>query len=656
MLTESNIENKFKKMNTISMETDVVVEDKQKELSLDCYCRKTTLKSITQDHDIVSTLEQLVVNTSHIIRDTYNFVRLYMIHLLSNNEKLPIINKEFMRAVFTLVSNRKRIKGTKADIIYGQLEQFYDEEYKPFQRIKVDAVPKDILEYESTTIITSIENHIKVSLFSYVKKLAFVLTYDDPLQYKKVLTDLLNKDLLSKKKVKKNKTSDRTKTNKKQGECDVFKSNEQYHTVIRHFNPLITNAIKETISVSGKPQLCFPLMYTIASMVEEKRLENDINAKARKLRSCAIIPLRRSLVPKYIRLDNSIFTRVFRVMMKEKKLDIWENIKNEVAKTMKSKEGFMLSSFQTDGVACSLVFKKGNRYVEGTKRPKARFSEKYFEDLGLYDEFKGKRIVAIDPNKGNLVYCFDGKTTLRYTQNERRKASKKTIHKYRRKNKENTIGEGIIKNRLDDLSGFNSRSCSYVGFKDYVGTKNLYNRDFCSLYQDTMFRKNNWHSWINLRRSEDKFANRFKDTYVDKISVDGRDVYDMKNTVVVFGDWEERPSFLRGKEPTKGKGMRSLLRKAGLTVYLLDEFRTSKTCHICNSENESNVISREDPRPWKKGESQLVWGLLRCTNGDCRRIHNRDFNSASNILEISRTIICSGNRPNIFDRSLCCND
>ena len=40
---------------------------------------------------------------------------------------------------------------------------------------------------------------------------------------------------------------------------------------------------------------------------------------------------------------------------------------------------------------------------------------------------------------------------------------------------------------------------------------------------------------------------------------------------------------MKFKEATKGKGMRTLFRKAGFQTYLIDEFRTSCRCSKCET-------------------------------------------------------------------------
>jgi hypothetical protein len=82
------------------------------------------------------------------------------------------------------------------------------------------------------------------------------------------------------------------------------------------------------------------------------------------------------------------------------------------------------------------------------------------------------------------------------------------------------------------------------------------------------------------------------------------------------------------KEPIKGKGIRTLFRKAGFNSYLVDEFRTSCRCSNCEIGICSKMMIRENPRPFRTGNI-LVHGLICCKNK--RGYWNRDVNGATNI-------------------------
>ena len=71
--------------------------------------------------------------------------------------------------------------------------------------------------------------------------------------------------------------------------------------------------------------------------------------------------------------------------------------------------------------------------------------------------------------------------------------------------------------------------------------------------------------------------------------------------VIGIGDWEQK-KHRKFKEPVKGKGFRSLLRRGGFKVYLVDEFRTSCKCSHCQHEDGKceTFRVRRDPNKKKK--------------------------------------------------------
>ncbi|CAK9864415.1 unnamed protein product [Sphagnum jensenii] len=109
-----------------------------------------------------------------------------------------------------------------------------------------------------------------------------------------------------------------------------------------------------------------------------------------------------------------------------------------------------------------------------------------------------------------------------------------------------------------------------------------------------------------------------------------------EEVVVAIGDWEQR-HHRKFKEPTKGKGFRTLLCKASYDVYLVDEFRTSCRCSHCEEHGECKTfLECENLRPYRTGRTRtgrtLRHGLVRCKT--CQRLWNRDTNASSNIWRV----------------------
>ena len=140
---------------------------------------------------------------------------------------------------------------------------------------------------------------------------------------------------------------------------------------------------------------------------------------------------------------------------------------------------------------------------------------------------------------------------------------------------------------------------------------------------------------MNRKRSEHKMLNKFKAKFGTP-----------EETIIGFGDWEQKKQ-MKYKEPTKGIGMRTLFRKAGYHVYLVDEFRTSCRCSKCEGECEK-FRECQNPRPWKKNETTLRHGLLMCKT--CKGLWNRDVNSSFNIFKIVEETIAGKGRPEYLQR------
>ena len=111
---------------------------------------------------------------------------------------------------------------------------------------------------------------------------------------------------------------------------------------------------------------------------------------------------------------------------------------------------------------------------------------------------------------------------------------------------------------------------------------------------------------------------------------------------------------MKFKEPTKGKGLRKVFKRAGYNVLLVNEYNTSKKSFIDGCETEK-FKEQKDPRPWKNGELRQKHGLLRtkCVNENKSNvvITNRDFNGSMNIRTRSYNTINGIDIPEWLKRS-----
>jgi hypothetical protein len=116
-------------------------------------------------------------------------------------------------------------------------------------------------------------------------------------------------------------------------------------------------------------------------------------------------------------------------------------------------------------------------------------------------------------------------------------------------------------------------------------------------YNGYIYRELKLGSYMRRQITEARLLSRFKKLFGGP-----------EETIVAIGDFEHR-KHRKFKELVKGKGFRTLFRKAGYSVYLVDEFRTSCRCSACGGEwatpktfrvceSESPVSNRQYPAPW----------------------------------------------------------
>jgi hypothetical protein len=273
--------------------------------------------------------------------------------------------------------------------------------------------------------------------------------------------------------------------------------------------------------------------------------------------------------------------------------------------------------------------------------------EQYIDDLSA-DETEGlkqKAVVGIDPNMSDLLYCVneDASKQYRYTQNQRRQETK--VKKYRQimlneKNHTTVEGRSIIEWE-SNLSTYDRKTVDSDRFKAFIKAKLLVNSKVTDFYEGRLYRKMRLNTFYNTRKSEQGLVQRFKEIFGTP-----------EEAVIGIGDWEQR-KHRKFKEPVKGKGFRTLLRKAGYSVFLVDEFRTSCQCSHCQSEGAKceKFRVRLDPNTKKATEDRhlrLVHGLLLCQQ--CNRLWNRDVNSSINIARLTRQALEGRGRPDYLSR------
>ena len=620
---------------------------------------KTSLKSILKHPDInLSIINDAVIKANKIVIHTLQFLKLYLLDYYEHhNNTLPVISKELINNSMKVVcgeKEEKRGKPPKKETVElkEKLTTFFNEHYLPTtQTDPIDyAGLNTVLDYLKEDVITMYENNIQLHYVEYVER------YVNVVWKKNFITEKIRK--LSKTK-KERETRVRSLCNELRKikndllnvDTKIYTSKSYYHKWIteqkQHILPSKSKYEKNSIFYDLK---CKPIDYFPCMIFMMKQVENELESVNN------VFPLRNEITPKYIRLDTTTLVNLLlrkeqgnkgfyktEGNLKKHEDKIWEFFFRTERKLF-TKIGFSFHHMiSTDGVGVSILFLRKD--LVGKKLPmmkKKIAKELYIDELDDYTNLQNKKIIGIDAGKCDLIYCVDGATkeatTFRYSQDQRRKETK--MKKYNNiilamKTKK-IQGKTIIEYETD-LSHYNRKTLDIERFKEYLCEKNRINHILFGFYRKELFRKLKFGRYINIKRNEQKMINQFKKTFGNPEEV-----------VICIGDWEQRKQ-MKFKEPTIGKGIRTLFRKNNYNVFLVDEFRTSCKCSNCDGGVCEKFRVRKHPNK-KKDELRLIHGLLRCKSG-CG-LWNRDRNGSSNIYKIAEKAIKKLERPSYLCREI----
>jgi len=622
---------------------------------------KTSLKNVLKHPEInTKILNDAVVKSNKIVIHTLQFLKLYLLdYYENNNQTLPVVSKELINNSMKVVcgeKTEKRGKPAKNETIEMKdiLTTFYNHHYLPLtQNDPIDyAGLNTVLDYLKEDVITMYENNIQLHYVEYVER------YVNVVWKKKMIVDKIRKLGKTQKEREarvRNLCAELRKIKNDLLNVDgkPYQSNNYYHKWIaeqkQHILPHRKKFEKNSVMYDLK---CKTMEYFPCMIFMMKQVENDGKSVNN------VFPLRSEIAPKYIRLDTT--TLVNLLLRKEHGTKAFFKTKGELKKNedkiwkfffrterkMFHKTGFSFHHMvSTDGIGLSILLLRDD--LVGKKLPmmkKGISKELYIDELDDYSTLQNKTIVGIDPGKEDLIYCVDDASkdanVFRYSQNQRRKETK--MKKYNNiilAMKTNKIEGKTIIEYETELSHFNRKSLQITKYKEYLREKNRINHILFQFYRKELFRKLKFGKYINIKRNEQQMISNFKKAYGNA-----------DNVVICIGDWEQRKQ-MKYKEPTLGKGIRTLFRKNNFNVFLVDEFRSSCKCSKCDGGVCEKFMVRMHPNKKKnKDELRLMHGLLRCKSG-CGS-WNRDRNGSSNIYKIAKNAINNIERPSYLCREI----
>jgi hypothetical protein len=595
--------------------------------------------------DIFNTIQDAVYRTNYITTKTYLLLRLWCLEKYHNGFDIPIINEDTikmcMRALLLPSSGRKPKK--ENELLFKEFKALHSFDLENGKNLS------SILSYYATTILTSIENNIKLHFFDYVNR--FINSY-----FKHLYKDRLN-DKEFKKQLYKELYS--VKSDIING---TLKSDEKYHNWINDYHyKIVPQEYDKSYQYDVK---CHPqkyLKYMIFMNIELEKIEGKMYQ---------FFPLQTSITPNHIQVDTKaiiellvdydkktyldnvilykemLWSKYFRISPKIKNYEFdhtiitdgyavalrfihKDYIEGELLKNEKKKQGRKNAKENKDKQSKNKKTKTDKKIKrdETKEEIKDEIIDFPYIDEVAKEELEGKHIF-IDPGKRTLFTMMDDEGKFfSYTNKQRVSETKRLQYQNKLKKYKDHLG---ITEKENELSSYNSKTCDLDNYKSFIHKKISINKELYKLYQDKKFRQYKWYAFINKKRTEDNMLNKIEKTYG-------------KESIIIIGDWcieKQMKNFIS----TPNIGLKRKL-KERFKVYNIDEYRTS--CLNYKTEEPCSNIYLSD----KNNKSRKIHSILtyKMENNRLGCI-NRDKNGCKNIQKIFEYYIKNNERPEKYKR------
>ena len=676
---------------------------------------KIPLASVVRSPSVTKKIDETAIRTSKIMSSALLFLKCYLLAKYddfahSDHSILPIIPKvdiKLARAALKTVSggsNLARLTNPETRALMEDMGAFYDLN-DGFHSLEKEQISRrhltEAIEYMAVEVVTNYDNHIianfKKQVFTFVNfhfgknaRLREIQEMEIPREEKRQLRNAFLSRLSIVKRQLTSRKQDVMFVDCQVGSPEYDALNQDCRFVHAYYKAILGDGAFRgpedgepslPYDVKCEPRKYFPAMLYMAKVME---LSGSIHIPR-------VFPLRRSIVPSFFQMDTTIVLNVLYDVLYEpdhnpllgpkstlkkggnlvsKRLAIWNVIFDMNAAPFHLGNGlhnFTFSgSVQSDGVSlCILLIRKdlleGERSKSGRRRvPDFEVPEtQYLTSLTEREiaSLRNKTIVGSDPGKSDLLFCVnqsgkDGQKQWRISQNERAKRLQSRKNRKLRRNLQNSTNvhdaetgeDKTISQLQSELAAHSSASLDPEVFKEYVRGKFKLNFLVGPFYSKKLWRKLRLGTYMSDQAWGASVVRSFRNTFGGPGAA-----------ILCVGDWSQQHTF-RGQEPTKGKSLRRLFRRAGYQVYLIHEAYTSKRCSVCKDNGPegrpygscAKFRTVSNPKPWRQDYIQRH-GLLRCDH--CHRLWNRDANGACNIWTLANEQVCGRPRPNFLSQA-----
>ena len=638
-------------------------------------------------------LQNAIIRTNSITTKTYFLLRLWVLQKYHNHLEIPEITEDTISMCMKSVlipSSGQKPKGNNL-LLLQEFQQLHNYQLEDGSNLSA------ILNYYSTTMITAVENNIKMRFFDYIKR--FVNSYFMHLYQDEIINKEFKKQLYKEINLVKNDIINNTLT------CD-----EKYHSWL---NVNRYQIVPETFAKPGEPMETS--YYYDIKITPYKYLKHMIfmclELEKLERKSFQFFPIQTNAITRHIQIDTKAVVELFMdTKTHQKLLDVWitEVKKNKKGKIMNKVKGDLYNCLEenkefiwdtffdvkqtmnkydfdytiiTDGYATSLRFlhkdfveeeqakkdkmKAGKKALQGlTKEEKDKIKDnkkKLQKELAkqkrLQNKDKPKKSkkqekqenpefqyideVPKEVLEGKHIFIDPGKRSLFSMMDDDGKFFSYTNRQYLKETKRLKY-QSLLKHYKDkigiteieqELNHYNSKSCNIDKFQEYITAKLKANEKLVPLYQAGKFRRYKWYAYINKKRTEDRMVNKIAKKF-------------SKDHIIIIGDW------------SIGKQMRNFISTPNLTlkrklqkqfqVYNIDEFRTS--CLSYKTEEPCKNLYLKFKADTKQKDRKIHSILTYKMENNRKGCINRDKNGCRNIQKVFNSYMVTGERPEKYRR------
>ena len=70
---------------------------------------KDNINNVLRDNNLLPIINEIVIRTNKIVIHSYQFLKLYLLHLYENNQSFPVLDKEYICDIFKVITKRKKM-------------------------------------------------------------------------------------------------------------------------------------------------------------------------------------------------------------------------------------------------------------------------------------------------------------------------------------------------------------------------------------------------------------------------------------------------------------------------------------------------------------------------------------------------------------------